>query len=156
MGFGEHGDDVDEFIKFSLSVQNRRKSRAGHSFENHIEEVLHQNQLNFIREGKTEGKQTPDFLFPGQDAYHNSNFPNSRLRMLGAKTSCKERWRQVLAEASRIGRKHLITLEPAISEDQTNQMNEMGLQLVIQGTYTAAQNDYLMSFAEFIKEVKEL
>lgn len=160
LGFGEHGDDVDEFIKFSLSVQNRRKSRAGHSFENHIEEVLHQNQLNFIRGGKTEGKQTPDFLFPGQDAYHNSNFPNSRLRMLGAKTSCKERWRQVLAEASRIGRKHLITLEPAISEDQTNQMNEMGLQLVIpsviQGTYTAAQNDYLMSFAEFIKEVKEL
>lgn len=160
LGFGEHGDDVDEFIKFSLSVQNRRKSRAGHSFENHIEEVMRQNQLSFIRGGKTEGKQTPDFLFPGQSEYHDLSFPNSRLRMLGAKTSCKERWRQVLAEANRVDRKHLITLEPAISEDQTNQMDEMGLQLVIpsiiQRSYTSTQKEYLISFAEFIREVKEL
>lgn len=35
--------------------------------------------------------------------------------MLGAKTTIKERWRQVLEEANRIERKHLITLEPAVS-----------------------------------------
>ena len=28
--------DVDDFISYSLSVQNRRKSRAGYSFENHL------------------------------------------------------------------------------------------------------------------------
>ncbi len=31
----------------------------------------------------------------------------------------QERWRQVLEEANRIERKHLITLEPAVSVDYT-------------------------------------
>lgn len=99
-------------------------------------------------------------MFPGQDAYYNQNFPDSQLRMLRAKTSCKERWRQVLAEAKRIERKHLITLEPAISEDQTNQTQEMNLQLVvpkvIQSTYTTYQKEYLISFAEFISEIRRV
>ena len=42
--------------------------------------------------------------------------------MLAAKTSCKDRWRQVLAEADRIRTKHLLTLEPAISKIQTAEM----------------------------------
>ena len=79
--------------------------------------------------------------------------------MLGAKTTCKERWRQVLAEAKRIDLKHLITLEPAISEDQTQQMKDMNLQLVvpdsIQQTYTEQQRMGLQSFKEFIEEVKQ-
>jgi hypothetical protein len=158
-GFGENGDDVDEFISFSLSVQNRRKSRVGHAFENHIEEVLQQNSVLFERGKKTEGKQSPDFLFPSQEKYHTPDFDPSLLRMLGAKTTCKERWRQVLAEAKRIDLKHLITLEPAISEDQTQQMKDMNLQLVvpdsIQQTYTEQQRMGLQSFKEFIEEVKQ-
>lgn len=159
-GFGEHGNDVDEFIKFSLSVQNRRKSRAGHSFENHIEVILELNKLKFSRGGKTEGKRTPDFLFPSTREYQEPTFPKEKLRMLGAKTSCKDRWRQVLAEANRIERKHLITIQPAISEDQTTEMQENNLQLIvpniIQETYTQEQQKYLLSFAEFIEEVKSL
>ncbi len=158
MGFGEHGDDVDEFVKFSLSVQNRRKSRAGHAFENHIEQILLENDLRFDRGAKTEGKQTPDFLFPSGECYKDSNFQCSKLRMLGAKTSCKERWRQVLAEASRISRKHLITIEPAISEDQTNQMRIMNVQLVvprvIQATYSPMQITGLMTLNDFLLEIK--
>lgn len=130
----------------------------GHAFENHIEEILLQNSVSFDRGKKTEGKQTPDFLFPGQKQYLSPGFDSSLLRMLGAKTTCKERWRQVLAEAKRIELKHLITLEPAISEDQTNQMSEMNLQLVvpenIQQTYSNLQRQDLMSFKEFIEEVK--
>ncbi|MAP20846.1 MAG: restriction endonuclease [Alteromonadaceae bacterium] len=157
-GFGEHGDDVDEFISFSLSVQNRRKSRVGHALENHIEEILLRNSVIFERGKKTEEKQTPDFLFPGQKQYLSPDFDSSLLRMLGAKTTCKERWRQVLAEAERIKLKHLLTLEPAISEDQTNQMSKMNLQLIvpenIQLTYTSHQRSGLQSFKEFIEEVK--
>ena len=36
----DSGTDVDGFISFSLSVQNRRKSRMGHSLENHLAAVL--------------------------------------------------------------------------------------------------------------------
>lgn len=86
------------------------------------------------------------------------NFPSEKLRILGAKTTCKDRWRQVLAEAARVERKHLITMEPAISENQTEQMQANNLQLVvpttIQQTYTPQQQHQLMSFRDFINEVK--
>lgn len=150
-GFGE---DVDAFIRVSLSIQNRRKSRVGHAFENHIEEVLRVNGVAYERGVRTEGKQKPDFLFPGRVAYLDSDYPESQLRILGAKTSCKERWRQVLAEATRVKVKHLITMEPSVSVDQTTQMEEKGVQLIvplpIQATYKAEQQEWLMSFGQFI------
>ncbi len=78
--------------------------------------------------------------------------------MLGAKSSCKERWRQVLAEADKIPRKHLLTLEPGISEPQTEQMEASNLQLVvpqgIQGSYTIAQQAWLWNLGQFIEHVK--
>lgn len=159
-GFGESGDDVDEFVRFSLSVQNRRKSRSGHAFENHIETILLANGIQFDRGAKTEGRQKPDFLFPGSESYLDNNFPSEKLRILGAKTTCKDRWRQVLAEAKRIPRKHLITMEPAISEAQLQQMEELQLQLVvpkaIQTSYQPTQAEWLMSFREFIDEIQRI
>lgn len=156
-GFGENGDDVDEFIKVSLSIQNRRKSRVGHAFENHIEEILKQNNISFERGVHTEGKQKPDFLFPCRQAYIDPVYPAENLRMLGAKTTCKERWRQILAEADRIEHKHLITLEPSVSTDQTDEMQQKHVQLVvptaIQATYKPAQQEWLMSFKTFIENV---
>ncbi len=37
------GDDVDAFVKFSLSVQNRRKSRVGYALEHHLQAILDAN-----------------------------------------------------------------------------------------------------------------
>ncbi len=137
-GFGESGEDVDAFIDFSLSVQNRRKSRAGHALENHLDQLFREHGLRFERGGSartTENKAKPDFLFPGFSAYHDPHFPVERLRLLGAKTSCKDRWRQVLAEGDRIAGKHLLTMQSAISEAQTNEMQGKGLQLIVPGPY---------------------
>ena len=79
--------------------------------------------------------------------------------MLGAKTTAKDRWRQVLEEADRVEEKHLITLEGAISENQTNEMKSRKLQLVvpseIQATYTREQQDWLYSVDDFLGLVKE-
>lgn len=49
----------------------------------------------------------PDFIFPDGVSYHNFEFQADKLTMLGAKTTCKDRWRQVLNEADRIRDKHL-------------------------------------------------
>ena len=140
------------------TFQNRRKSRVGHAFENHIQQILEDNNVLFKRGAKTEGKQTPDFLFPSEDAYRNLAFEDSKLRMLGAKTTCKDRWRQVLAEANRIEKKHLVTLQSSISEDQTTEMAAKNLQLVvpkpIHPTYTESQQNWLFSLNEFVEEVK--
>jgi len=159
-GFGIQGDDVDEFISFSLSVQNRRKSRVGHAFENHIEKILNDNKIKFQRGARTEGKQAPDFLFPNENAYHNLEFDESNLRMLGAKTTCKDRWRQVLAEANRLEKKHLITIQAAISEDQTTEMKDKNLQLIvpepIHPTFTEAQRTWLYTFSDFVQEIQDI
>jgi hypothetical protein len=149
-------DNVDDFISFSLSVQNRRKSRVGHAFENHIEEILMKNAVSFSRGKKTEGNRKPDFIFPGITQYLDASYPDSKLHMLGAKTTCKDRWRQILPEAQRIKAKHLITLQPAISRQQVEEMVAENVQLVapsaLHPTYDSTSK--IISFKEFINEVK--
>ncbi|MCK4906442.1 MAG: restriction endonuclease [Spirochaetes bacterium] len=151
--------DVDSFISFSLSVQNRRKSRAGLAFENHLEYIFQKLNINFSRTAITENKSKPDFIFPGKIEYHDCNFNSLYLTMLGVKSTCKDRWRQVLAEADRIDKKHLLTLEAAISTNQTNEMNAKRLQLVVprqlHKSYTKAQQEWLMDFKSFTQFVKE-
>ena len=159
-GFYEDGvTDVEGFIQFSLSVQNRRKARAGRSIENHIEAMLKKHQVKYSRGAVTEHKSEPDFLFPGISYYNNESFPVSDLTMLGVKSTCKDRWRQVLAEARKIDEKHLFTIEPGISEHQTDEMAYNKLQLVIpkplHETYKAAQCGWLMDFEFFLQLTKE-
>lgn len=151
--------DVDEFISYSLSVQNRRKSRVGQSLENHFEVLLKSRNIQYDRTKVTENKSKPDFIFPGIAQYHDANFPTEKLTMLGAKSTCKDRWRQVLAEADRIKHKHLLTLEAAISTNQTNEMMQKKLQLVIpqpiHKTYTPSQQEWLMDVNAFISMLQE-
>lgn len=153
------GADVDGFISFSLSVQNRRKSRIGHAFEHHLEEVFRAYGLKYDRQPVTENNAKPDFLFPGAVEYRNPDFPSSKLTMLGVKSTCKDRWRQVLSEAARIPDKHLITLEPGISENQTIEMVANRLQLILprglHETYRESQQKWLMDLDGFIALVKE-
>ncbi|MDQ1192145.1 hypothetical protein QE419_000911 [Brevundimonas vesicularis] len=154
-GFSAGDDvDVDGFLSFSLSVQNRRKSRAGHSLENHLETVFPAFNIEFQRGAETENRNRPDFLFPGAAAYHDTGFPADRLLMLGSKTTCKDRWRQVLSEAERIPDKHLLTLEPGISVMQTDEMAVRRLTLVLpkalHGTFRESQRPQLMDLAGFI------
>ena len=79
--------------------------------------------------------------------------------MLGVKTTCKDRWRQVISEARKITQKHLFTLEPGISENQTNEMRSVSLQLVIpqalHSTYSTPQRSWLITLADFIQIVLE-
>jgi hypothetical protein len=149
--------DVDDFVNCSLSVHNRRKSRAGHAFENHLSEVFRAHGLAYERTVTVEDKAKPDFLFPGGAQYFNAAFPVAWLTLLGAKTSCKDRWRQILAESARVKDKHLVTLEPAISSDQLAQMRRHNLQLVIpaalHATYPRAEQASLWDMATFIAVV---
>ncbi|WP_210202019.1 type II restriction endonuclease [Rhizobium subbaraonis] len=152
------GADVDGFLSFSLSVQNRRKARAGQALENHLEAVFDAQRIRYVRGAETENRNKPDFLFPGQAEYRDPLFPDARLTMLGAKSTLKDRWRQVLSEAVRIPEKHLLTLEPGISENQTDEMQAKQLQLVVprrlHGTYRLTQQAWLMDMDGFIEVVR--
>lgn len=146
-------DNVDDFIRFSLSVQNRRKTRAGYSLENHLRFIFDSIGIRYSYNEVTENKARPDFILPGIREYRDKAFPPLKLTMLGVKTSCKDRWRQVLTEAERIIHKHLCTLEPSISEHQTNEMISHKLQLVVPAgivsTYTGNQQNWLMTISDF-------
>lgn len=150
--------DVDGFLSFSLSVQNRRKSRVGLALENHLETLFVANNLQYARTAVTENKAKPDFLFPGAAEYHDPMYDPLKLTMLGVKSTCKDRWRQVLAEADRIEDKHLLTLEASISTQQTAEMASKRLQLVLprslHQTYTSEQQGWLMDVGSFTRLVR--
>ena len=150
-------NDVDGFFRFSLSAQNRRKSRAGQALENHVERLFACRGIKYDRTKVTENNARPDFIFPSIDTYRDPAFSTELLTMLGVKSTCKDRWRQVLSEANRIKNKHLLTFEAAISVNQTNEMDSNNLQLVvpesIHSTYSLEQQKWLMNVTEFIEVV---
>lgn len=160
-GFVSEGiADVDGFVAYSLRVQNRRKSRAGYALGNHVEALLELHAIPHKREATTEKRNGPDFLFPGEPAYHDRAWPVADLLMLAVKTSCKDRWRQVLAEADRIERKHLLTLEPGISPAQTDEMRKENLQLVVprqlHSSYRSGQQHELADLAGFLELARKI
>jgi len=149
---------VDEFIEYSLSAQNRRKSRMGLALQNHLGEIFLREGLKFTAQAKTESNNRPDFLFPGEKEYHDLKFDADLLVMLGVKSTSKDRWRQVLTEADRVPRKHLCTLEAGISTKQTDEMERQNLTLVLpkimHETYTAAQKKKLLTLGDFVRIVR--
>jgi hypothetical protein len=149
---------VDEFIQYSLSVQNRRKSRMGFALQNHLAELFTRLGLQFTPQAKTEANNKPDFIFPGEREYRDAMFNSTLLVMLGVKSTSKDRWRQVLTEADRIPQKHLCTLEAGISTKQTDEMRRQSLTLVVPAglhvTDTTAQRTGLLSVAEFVEVVR--
>lgn len=151
--------DVDGLLSYSMSLFQRRKSRAGKSLEHTLEALLDARGISYTAQAETENHERPDFLFPSQGAYLDKTYPAEGLTLLGAKTTCKDRWRQVLSEGKRIKGKHLVTLEGAISTRQTDDMRQKQLQLVvpkpIQGSYTTAQRDWLWTVDRFFEHVTE-
>ncbi|MEM1079428.1 MAG: type II restriction endonuclease [Pseudomonadota bacterium] len=122
--------------------------------------ILRHAGVSDTREATTEKRNAADFLFPGEDEYADRRYPDDQLAMLAVKTSCKDRWRQVLAEADRIRAKHLLTLEPAISRIQTAEMQGQGLQLVLSAslhsTYQKDQHTWLLGVGDFLGAVRDL
>lgn len=151
--------DCQSLIDFSNVILNRRKSRAGKSLEHHLADIFTRSNLRFNEQEVTEDKKKPDFLFPGIIEYRNPAFPDEGLTFLGAKTTCKDRWRQVLNEANRIGHKYLFTLQKGISTNQIHEMTHENLTLVIPNAnrdfFAETVQDELISLSGFIGIVKE-
>lgn len=157
-------DTVDEFLGRAQTLLQRRKARAGLSLERHIRAIFIEEGLregtHFSFQPRSEGERSPDFLFPSESAYKNSSFSDANLRMLAVKTTCKDRWRQILNEAARIGSKHLLTLQEGVSENQFREMTEARVKLVVpQGlamSYPASIRSELQSLESFIGDIRLL
>ena len=155
-------DSVETFVNIANQVLNRRKSRAGKSLEHHLSALFDGNGLQYQEQAVTEGNKKPDFLFPSQAAYHDKNFPTEKLISLAAKTTCKDRWRQVINEANRLRgqAKFLCTLQQGISSAQMDEMQEEQVILVVPkpyiSTYPKDKQDRIWTIGKFIDYVKEI
>jgi hypothetical protein len=156
-GFGT----VDSFLSLAQVALNRRKSRAGKSLEHHLSAIFDGNNLLYTAQAITEGKKKPDFIFPSQDAYHDLSFPTERLISLASKTTCKDRWRQVINEADRLRDqpKYLFTLQQGISPAQMDEMQAENVILVVPkdyiGSYPANRQDRIWTLSRFVGYVRE-
>ncbi|MDY2839004.1 MAG: type II restriction endonuclease [Treponema sp.] len=156
--------DVEKFIELANQVLNRRKSRAGKSLEHHLSSLFTGNCITFTPQAVTEGNKKPDFIFPSVESYHDASFPVDKLASLAAKTTCKDRWRQVLNEADRLRSKNkfLCTLQQGISSAQLEEMKSEKVVLVVPEKYIKTypekyQNDIwtVKKFIEYIKEIEK-
>ncbi len=147
-------NSIKDFAEAANSFLNRRKSRFGKSLEHHLSHIFSVSKLLFEEQAVTEGNKRPDFLFPGGNEYHDFLFPAEDLTFLGAKTTCKDRWRQILNEADRIETKYLFTLQPGISLNQLQEMKNEQVVLVIpesnRNSFDGRFKDDLLSLKQFI------
>jgi hypothetical protein len=78
--------------------------------------------------------------------------------MLAAKTTCKDRWRQVINEADRIETKHLLTLQEGVSEGQFKEMQDAKVQLVVpeelHKSFPKEVQPHLMTLESFLADIR--
>lgn len=157
--------NIDDFIAVANQVLNRRKSRAGKSLEHHLAAIFDGNYLQYTAQAITEGNKSPDFIFPSQEAYRNYNFPTDQIISLAAKTTCKDRWRQIINESDRLKgkKKYLCTLQQGISVTQMNEMESEKIILVVPEVYIMSYPKEkrggiwtLKKFIQYAKEVESL
>lgn len=151
--------DLDQFIAVANSILNKRKSRAGKSLEHHLSSIFSANHLWFEEQVVTEGHKKPDFVFPNGKCYHHFEFPTDKLTVLGAKTTCKDRWRQVATEADRADFKYLFTTQPGLTIYQLREMEALKVGVVTPekniGAFPSEFQPKIHSLAKFIGMVKE-
>lgn len=149
---------VEELVDTANTILNRRKSRAGKSLEHHLSEVFKIFGVAYETQAVTEDNKKPDFLFPNKAAYKNPAFDDKKLIVLASKTTCKDRWRQIINEADRVKTKHLFTLQQGISKNQLEEMYKYDVCLVVPKPYLtsfpADFRDKILTLDTFVNHVQ--
>jgi hypothetical protein len=155
---GRPFENVDEFIQTAGRLMNRRKSRAGRSLENHVEHLLRAAGIPHEMRPDIDGK--PDVVIPSAAAYHDESHPVDRLVILGIKTTCKDRWRQVLNEGRRVPAKHILTMQQGISASQLAEMHAARVTLVVpeplHDHYPLTADVELLTVSAFLERMRTL
>ena len=124
--------------------------------------IFDSNSLKYQAQAITEGNKRPDFLFPSQEAYRNLKYPTEKLVSLAAKTTCKDRWRQIINEADRLRDKpkYLCTLQQGISPAQLDEMHRENVVLVVPEkyilTYPKTYRDRIWTLKHFVGYIREI
>lgn len=137
-----------------LSATQVRKSRAGLSFEHHVQRLLvdghiaHQSQCVF-------GGRRPDFVLPDGGALRDPSGTDALI--LSLKTTLRERWKQ-LGHERRFGEVFLATVDDRVSVEAINGLKSAGITLVVPESLKDAKEscyekrDGVITFRNFFDE----
>lgn len=144
----------EDHIRTVQSILQRRRARRGRSLELHLEALFTARRLPYERQVETEPGSTSDFILPGLAAYRALCGASSRdpdVVHLGAKSTARERWKQVLSEAQLLRRRHLATLDPHLSHASLNAMIDHDVRPVMPERLAALYRGHeILTVEEFI------
>lgn len=136
-----------------LSASQHRKSRAGRSFEHHIARVLTDGNICFEEQAITGGRR-PDFVLPSKQMLRSPYRAFDDALVLSAKTTLRERWKQITLESANCGL-FLATVDDRVSSEAIEEMRIRKIFLVVpESLKTASTTCYgrkenVLSFKEF-------
>ena len=138
-----------------LSASQQRKSRAGYSYEHQIEAMLTDGSIPFDKQPIVEARKRPDFVLPSLK-FIDSGKPGSETGLiLSAKTTLRERWKQVEREKKCHRTLYLTTVDENIAGNAIEDMASFGVNLVIPESLKESKeteyegHDNVLSFREF-------
>jgi hypothetical protein len=151
-------DELPAIDALMLSASQQRKSRAGYSYEHHIEAMLGDGNIPFEKQVVLVSKKRPDFILPSLEFIDSRKDGAGAGLILSAKTTLRERWKQVEREME--GRRlFLTTVDENIAASAIKDMASFGVHLVIPESLRKSKeteyegHDNVLSFHEFCEQI---
>lgn len=139
-----------------LSASQQRKTRAGRSFEHHIAAALKAGNVLFQEQAVTGGRR-PDFVMPDLRTLRSRKRASSDALVLAAKTTLRERWKQVSSERLNCD-VYLATVDDRVAKASIQEMAGAGIQLVVPESLKVSNEAFykeesnVLTFREFFDE----
>lgn len=147
-------DELPAIDAMMLSAAQQRKSRAGYSYEHHIEAMLTGGNIPHQKQVVLASKKRPDFVLPSLAFVDSGREEAGTGLILSAKTTLRERWKQVEREMG--GRDlYLSTVDENVAGSAIEDMASIGVKLVVpESLMSAKETEYsghanVLSFADF-------
>lgn len=143
--------------RLMLSASQQRKSRAGYSFEHQIEAMLADGGIPFAKQVVIDARKRPDFVLPSLTHLRKALDGPERGLILSAKTTLRERWKQVQREMGGSGL-FLATVDDSIAANAIEDMASMGIVLVVPESLKVSKSteyvrhDNVLDFATFFRD----
>lgn len=122
---------IYDVYEVMLRASQARRSRVGTSFELHIAAMMEDGDIPFTAQPII-GKHRPDFALP------RIRFSVDQSLILTAKTTLRERWRQVINETK--GRPiYLATVDERVTSSVIEDLGSLGVKLVVPESLKSSQ-----------------
>ena len=152
-------ETVESLLRGAQSITQRRKGRAGKARAVPGKAPFVSRRILFEPQPTLDGTK-PDFVVPSAAKYHAATDEElDDVLVIAAKTTCKDRWRQVSSEAPRVKTRYLVTLQKGVSSSQIREMRDANVQLVVpkvlHDAYAPDDRGYLMSIEDLMQLADE-